>query len=125
MKIGLDIPTRQKIKLIAAALDGRWRPLILTAIFTGLRASELRNLRWGDVDLDRREVRVHQRADEFGVIGRPKSESGDRTIPVPPKVVQERLGHGSIVMTLDVCGHLFPSTDDGGELAAAGMALLG
>ena len=32
------------------AAEGRWRPFLLTAIFTGLRASELRGLRWDDVD---------------------------------------------------------------------------
>jgi integrase len=43
---------------------------------------------------------------------------------VPPKVVQGRLGHSSIVMTMDVYGHLFPKCDDAEELAAAEMALL-
>ena len=40
-----------------------------------------------------------------------------------PKTVQARLGHSSIVMTLDVYGHLFPSHDDGKELGAAERAL--
>ena len=66
---------------------GRWRPLLLTAIFTGLRASELRGLRWGDVDLKRGELHVRQRADRYGKIGRPKSEAGERTVPLPPMVV--------------------------------------
>jgi integrase len=39
-------------------------------------------------------------------------------------VVQERLGHSTIAMTLDVYGHLFPRRDDGEELAAAERALL-
>jgi hypothetical protein len=43
----------------------------------------------------------------------------------PLKVVQHRLGHSSIQMTADVYGHLFPSGDDGAELAAAQKALLG
>jgi len=29
------------------------------------------------------------------------------------------MGHASITMTMDVYGHLFPSTDDAGALAAA------
>jgi integrase len=40
------------------------------------------------------------------------------------KVVQQRLGHASIVMTLDTYGHLFPSGDDGAELAEAERRLL-
>jgi len=38
--------------------------------------------------------------------------------------VQERMGHASITMTLDVYGHLFPRKNDNAELAAAEKALL-
>jgi integrase len=31
---------------------------------------------------------------------------------LPPKVVQERLGHSTIAMTLDTYGHLFPRGDE-------------
>lgn len=87
LKIGVDIPDRQDIKALVGVLSGRWRPLMLTAIFTGLRASELRGLRWSDVDFARKEIRVHQRADRFNSIGRPKSISGERTVPAPPLVI--------------------------------------
>ena len=63
------------------------RPLLLTAIFTGLRASELRGLRWEDVDLKVGELHVRQRANSFNAIGRPKSEAGERTVPLPPMLV--------------------------------------
>ena len=43
---------------------------------------------------------------------------------MPARVVQERLGHASILMTMDTYGHLFPRNDDGSELAAAASALL-
>jgi integrase len=42
---------------------------------------------------------------------------------LPPKMVQQRMGHASIAMTMDVYGHLFPRGDDGAELAAAEAAL--
>ncbi|WP_288078207.1 site-specific integrase [Shinella sp.] len=87
LKVGVDIPTAKEIKAIVTAAEGRWRPLLLVAIFAGLRASELRGLRWADVNLDRAEIRVHQRADRFNDIGRPKSEAGERTVPIPPMVV--------------------------------------
>jgi integrase len=45
-------------------------------------------------------------------------------LELPAKVVQERLGHSSIVMTMDVYGHLFPRGDDSAELAAAERSLL-
>jgi integrase len=86
VETGREIPRPDEIRAILGTLVGNFRPLLLTAIFTGLRASELRGLRWGDVDLDRREVHVRQRADMFGTIGKPKSKAGTRTIPLPPLV---------------------------------------
>jgi integrase len=59
----------------------------MTAIFTGLRASELRGLPWSSVDLDRAAIHVRQRADMRGRIGSPKSAAGSRTVPLPPVVV--------------------------------------
>jgi integrase len=43
----------------------------------------------------------------------------DGGLGLTPKLVQERLGHSTIGMTLDVYGHLFPRGEDGSELAAA------
>ena len=93
LKIGVDIPTPDEIRTLIAHLDGRWRPLILTAIFTGLRASELRGLRWEDVDLTRGELHVRQRADCFNAIGRPKSEAGERTVPLLPMLISTLRAH--------------------------------
>jgi len=87
LKVGVDIPTPDEVRAIIAHLKGRWRPMLLTTMFTGLRVSELRGLRWSDVDLRRGEIHVRQRADRWRVIGRPKSEAGERTIPLPPMVV--------------------------------------
>jgi integrase len=228
LRVGVDIPTPNEIRAIIDAAKGRWRPFLLTAIFTGLRASELRGLRWLDVDLNKGELHVNQRADRRNKIGRPKSAAGQRTVPLPPtvvselrkwklrcpkkdgklglvfpngrgnpefhanivgrwlvptmlaaritrpvldengnpkrneqgkpivepkykglhafrhffaswsinrkidgglelppKVVQERMGHASIQMTLDTYGHLFPRGDDTSELAKAEKAFFG
>ncbi len=211
LQIGVDIPTREEIKALVAALDGQWKTILVTAVFTGMRSSELRGLRWQDINFKRGEVNVNQRADQFKEIGPTKSEAGVRTIPVPPvvinalkehklkqapgmtlvfanpdgdprshtnivnkglkpamvragvtvgtgerteakytglhalrhfyaswlinrkedgglglpvKMVQERMGHASIVMTMDTYGHLFPRSDDGTELAQAANSLL-
>lgn len=87
LEIGVDIPTPHEVRTLIARLGGgRARPMLLTAIFTGLRASELRGLRWADVNLARNELHVRQRADRFGTIGSPKSAAGRRTIPLLPMV---------------------------------------
>jgi integrase len=227
LKVGVDIPKPAEVRALLAAATGRWRPLLWTAVFTGLRASELRGLRWDDVDLKHAVLHVRQRADKYNTMGQLKSASASRTVPLPPtlvtelrqwklqcpkdgkhglvfpnsrgnvenhaniarrglipiviaagltkpaldehgiperdsggepivrpkytglhtfrhffaswcinrkedgglglpaKVVQERLGHASIVMTMDTYGHLFPRGDDSAELAAAEKSLLG
>jgi integrase len=93
LKVGIDIPTPSEIRAIVSRLQGRWRPLLLTAIFTGLRASELRALRWVDVDLKRGEIHVRQRADRYNTIGRPKSVAGERTIPLSPTLLNTLKAH--------------------------------
>jgi len=49
----------------------------------------------------------------------------DGGLGLPAKVVQERLGHSSITMTLDTCGHLFPRGDDTAESAEAERLFIG
>jgi integrase len=207
LEVGRDIPTRDEVRRIVDAASGKGRALLLVAALTGLRASELRGLRWTDVDLAKHQIHVRQRADRWCKIGQPKSAAGTRTVPIedmvvntlrewrlqcpkgpenlvfptrsgrvehltnlmqecvrpaqvaagvvdgrgkakygmhafrhfyaswcinrkadgglelPPKTVQVRLGHAKITLTLDRYGHLFPSLDDGAELAAAARAL--
>lgn len=87
LQVGVDIPAPAEIKALLATAAGRWRPFLMTAVFTGMRASELRGLPWSAVDLDAKVIHVRQRADAYNTIGHVKSEAGDRTIPVPPIVV--------------------------------------
>jgi integrase len=209
LEAGHDFPTPAEVKRLieAAGKDDKRRTLLLTAALTGLRASELRGLRWSDIDLKTGELHVRQRADRYGKIGAPKSDSSRRTVPLAPdlltalkkwklacpngeadlvfptstgridhhanmlrslapimiaagvvdkegkpkyalhafrhffaswcinpksrggrelpvKEAQGLLGHSSIVMTLDLYGHMFPPAGDRTELADAARALL-
>jgi integrase len=210
LKIGFHIPAPEEIKAILAAAEPHAKPLLMVAAFTGLRSSELRGLRWVDVNFKDSELNVRQRADRHGVVGKPKSKAAHRTVPfgplalralrewklagpkgksglvfptptgdgvalhnnvvrlftaavraaklmdadgepkytglhalrhfyaswlinpverggqgLAPKVVQQRLGHSSILMTMDTYGHLFPPDKDAREkLADAERALL-
>lgn len=231
LHVGIDIPSPVEARSIIHSAQGRWRPMIVTLIFTGLRSSEMRGLRWSDIDFDNRILHVRQRVDRYGQFGPPKSEAGTRSIPMPPflvntlrewklacpprrlgaqdlglvfpniegraithadlviygliptlaraglaqqahdaagkpilnrrgaptykgrytgthtlrhfyaswlinrkvdgglelpaKIVQQRMGHSTIVITLDTYGHLFPEIDDGDALALGEKALLG
>jgi integrase len=108
LRIGVDIPAPEEVRNIIAHLSGRWRPLLLTAIFTGLRASELRGLRWIDVDLKHNEIHVRQRADYYREIGALKSEAGERTIPLAPMLVNT-LREWKLICPKDELGLVFPN----------------
>jgi integrase len=91
LEAGKDIPLPAEIRAITGSLSGLarpcWRPLLLTAIFTGLRISELRGLPWSNVDFANSQLHVRQRADRYNAIGAPKSAAGSRTVPLSPIVV--------------------------------------
>jgi integrase len=85
LKAGVDFPTTDEVgRMIRAAPEGKSRAILMVLAFAGLRSSELRGLPWTAVDLDKRTLTVEQRADAWGTIGAPKSESGHRTIAIGP-----------------------------------------
>jgi integrase len=112
--VGVDIPSPDEVRAIVAALDDTSRAPMLTAIFTGLRISELRGLRWDDVDLKRAELHVRQRADRYSVIGQPKSVAGERFIPLPPTLVST-LHKWKLAGPQSALGLVFPAADGGVE----------
>ena len=89
LEAGRDIPMPAEVKRLveAAKDDARLRALLSTVALCGLRASELRGLRWADVDLKTSELHVRQRADRYCKIGAPKSHSSVRTVPLAPEVL--------------------------------------
>ncbi|MDH3668005.1 MAG: site-specific integrase [Paracoccaceae bacterium] len=87
------IPTKREIRALIENTPDDWRAFIVTAIFTGLRQSELRGLRWSHVDFDNKIVGVRARADKWGNMGPPKSKAGRRDIPLAPIVVSALKQH--------------------------------
>jgi integrase len=51
------------------------------------------------------------------------NRKADGGLELTAKAVQTRMGHSSIQVTFDTYGHLFPSFDEGEEMAAAERAL--
>lgn len=85
----VEIPTKDELKALLGHSGYDFRPFVMTAILTGLRASELRGLTWDNVDLKGASIKVTQRADKFNKIGPPKSKAGYRSIPISDALVAE------------------------------------
>lgn len=85
------IPTKAELRLMldkVTTLATRWRPLLIVAMFTGLRPSELRGLCWDDINFIRKTITVKRRADRFNDLDMPKSRAGQRVVPMSPLVIQ-------------------------------------
>jgi integrase len=83
LEVGVDIPAPAEIRAVLKAAAGRDKALFSTAALCGLRASELRGLRWQDVDFAAGTLTVAQRADKFRKVGSPKTATSRRTLPLP------------------------------------------
>jgi integrase len=87
LKIGVDIPTTAEvIKMMEKAPTARGRTYVTLAAFSGLRASEVRGLRWCDVHFKDGTIHVAQRADRYNKMGSTKSSGSQRTLTVIPRV---------------------------------------
>ncbi len=75
----------EEAERLLAGADAEWRPMLLTALRTGMRRGELMGLRWEDVDLVAGQIHVRQ-AVSRGVIGTPKSGKA-RTIPMSDELL--------------------------------------
>ena len=87
LREGVDFPTKKELSALIDQVSDRWRALIVTMIFTGMRISEIRGLIWFDVDLDSGVIHVRRRADAWRKIGAPKTKAGARDIPLAPTVI--------------------------------------
>jgi integrase len=87
LREGVDYPSRAELRRLIDAAPDKVRAFVITAIFTGIRISELRGLPWRDVDLDAGVLHIRQRADAWGRLGPPKSKAGSRDIPLVPMAV--------------------------------------
>jgi integrase len=87
-------PTETKV--LAEAIDERYRAMVLTAVYTGLRFGELAALRIERLDALRRTVRVEESLAEVSgefLVKSPKSDASRRTVSVPSFVVEELAQH--------------------------------
>jgi len=78
-------------QFLEAVKDTEYHALFYTALFTGMRRSELLALRWQDIDFIYSQIYVsrslHHLKDGSYVFTQPKSERSRRTIALPPSAI--------------------------------------
>jgi integrase len=83
----VPVPSKETVRKLIDAADEDFKPMLIVSALCGLRASELRGLRWIDVDYENGFIHVRQRADFYQTIGEPKSAAGLRDVPAGPMVL--------------------------------------
>jgi integrase len=87
----IHVPEKEEVRRLIEAATERFRVALVVSALCGLRASELRGLRWVDIDLKAHLIHVRQRADAFNTFGDPKSAAGRRSVPMGPLVTNRSI----------------------------------
>lgn len=117
------VPTKSEAKAILdacrcrAAAKGRhqyshrrYYTMFTLGFFTGLRMSELRGLSWNSITNNYTSLAVEQRADNYCVLGNPKSHAAYRTIKLGRELSVILLEWWSVSPPKDHLALVFPSS---------------
>ncbi|MEC0248904.1 site-specific integrase [Paenibacillus chitinolyticus] len=90
----VDFWTKDEVKEFLSGVEHRRRIMFVLAIYTGMRRGEILGLRWRDIDLENGQIRISQILAFKGEIkDGTKTESGNRSISIPPVVIAELRKH--------------------------------
>jgi integrase len=84
--------TEAELRRLLAEVAPEWRLLVRFIALTGLRIGEALALRWSDLDLGHRRLRVARRV-YGGEFAPPKSAYGRRTVPITEALAQDLWQH--------------------------------
>ncbi len=92
VKPEIDFFTPNEVSKLISATDERFKCLMMTACYSGLRQGELLGLMWGDIDFASNRIYV-KRTLQQGKFYEPKSESSKRLVTVPDSLVKALKDH--------------------------------
>jgi len=84
--VEVEYLTPEEVGKVLEVLEGQKYLLVLTAALTGMRSSELRGLKWGDVEGPYVHVRREYRKGEFQP---PKTKASHRRVLMPPFLAEK------------------------------------
>jgi integrase len=101
--------TEEQLARVIEETPEEWRLLVRSLSQTGLRIGELIALRWEDIDLGARRVKVRRRIYK-GTVDVPKSRYGIRDVPISTVLAQELWRHWAASGAPPDDAPVFPST---------------
>ncbi|HEY3778599.1 MAG TPA: tyrosine-type recombinase/integrase [Rhizomicrobium sp.] len=78
----IRVPPKRLISMMLTLADEPFATFIRVAMLAGVRQGEQRALTWGDVDVVRYRIHVTKNLGKRGVVKKPKTEAGVRSIPI-------------------------------------------
>jgi integrase len=110
--------SEDEVRKLCAAATPRYRPVLVTLAWTGLRVSEALGLRWSDIDFEGKEVRVTFQLADDGTLKRLKTKTSSRSLPLLPVLAETLKEHRKEQFRLGIAGpdHLVFTTATGKPL---------
>lgn len=113
----MRIATPEQVAAIAAAIEPRYRALVLTAAYAGCRWGELAALRQRHIDLVDGTLTVTEQVVELHggtlLVREPKSAAGRRVVHLPAGLIEVLQTHLERFVPADPDGLVFPSPNGG------------
>jgi integrase len=109
----MAVLTAEQVDRVLEAASAEARPVILTAVSTGVRRGELFALRWSDFDPERRRLWVRRSLDRHGDFNEPKTKGSKRAIACRPTLVQALREHRMATRFSDDDDLIFPNVKGG------------
>lgn len=122
-----DLPTPEQVQALADSMPSeKYRQLVLTAAWCGLRFGELAELRRGDVQIEDgvpevlKVRRAVSRVKGQRIVGEPKSAAGVRNVVIPPHI---REGLADYLATLPTAADtlVFPGSRNGAHMGPGSL----
>jgi integrase len=116
------VATVAEAKLLADAVDPRWRTMVLLAYWCSLRLGELRGLQRRDLDPLHGWVTVRDQVVDVGghlLPGPPKTEAGRRRVAIPHHIRDDIAAHLAAFVGPEKDAYVFTGPKGSGPLASA------
>lgn len=113
-----------ELEAIAAAMPAKYRPMVMLSAFCALRFGELTELRRKDLDLRNGILHVRRgvvRADGQVIVGRPKTDAGDRAVAIPPHLIPMLREHRDRMPLRGPDALMFPASDGVSHIAPSSL----